>query len=265
MKHCQDVALSLRQFDTGAVSTFEARFADFHLFALKAWGYTTYKNDCLCIANLGEQLFCRRIDFLFNIEVERSVASLLHVVYLDAVMLSGFHFQFLFVSLDAVTYFPDVNDGVGIHNQTQFIISIDVEDQGLVLCRNECAVKSCREVFKIYPRGEDGITAITQSDWRLDVDDSYRRSLHLGIIPIGSLDAFVAEWIFHVTEAAFKSFITSQSATLQIFDVGIWIDLFNFLCNAFKRGNRASGIAAVVAPHHYRVVGIRTHYDDICQ
>ena len=44
---------------------------------------------------------------------------------------------------------------------------------------------------------------------------------------------------------------------------GIGILCFRFLGNAFEGGNRAGGIAGIVAPHHHGVIGVRSHHHEV--
>ena len=52
---------------------------------------------------------------LLNVEAEQSKSTFLYIVYLDTIMLSCLNCQFFLSPLDTLAYFPDVDDGVAIH------------------------------------------------------------------------------------------------------------------------------------------------------
>ena len=75
-------------------------------------------------------------------------------------MLAGFHLHLLLCALDALPDLPDVDDGVAIHNESHQIVAVDIEDDGLVLLRDEGAMQLGREAFEVYARRKHGVTAI---------------------------------------------------------------------------------------------------------
>ena len=91
MKGSQQVALCLGQFDAGAVATPETGFAHLHLLAFQAGRDAAHKDDGLSRSYLCEQFLGGRIDFLLHVEVQGSIARLLHIVNLDAIGLTSLY------------------------------------------------------------------------------------------------------------------------------------------------------------------------------
>ena len=134
-------------------------------------------------------------------------------------MLPSLNGQFFLSTLNTVTYLPDVNQRITIDNEAQLIVGTDVEDERLVLSGLEDTVQTCREVLEIHARGKHRIAAIAQFDGIGNMDGSHRLSLHLGIVPIDGLHALVTQWTLNQIVATLEGFVTSQSATLDVFDV----------------------------------------------
>ena len=97
------------------VATSEAFFVDTHLFAFEFRRNTAHEDNGFCIANLCKQLLMSRSYLLLNVEAEQSKSTFLYIVYLDTVVLSCLDCQLLLSALDTLADFPDVDDGVSIH------------------------------------------------------------------------------------------------------------------------------------------------------
>ena len=55
LQSLQEIALNLRQFDVGAVTTLEARNLDRHFLTFQLWRDATYEDYCLAILQLLER------------------------------------------------------------------------------------------------------------------------------------------------------------------------------------------------------------------
>ena len=129
---------------------------------------------------------------MFDVEVQCGIAVLLTIVYLYAIVFSGFYFQLLLAALCTVAHFPDVYDGVTVDYQTKHIVSTNVEQQRFVTCRLEGAIQTCREVLQLDTRSKYGITAVVQVDGLTQVDGSHGLALHLHIVPENGLHTRIA-------------------------------------------------------------------------
>ena len=74
---------------------------------------------------------------MLDIKAQEGEGSLLHVVYLDTVCLSGFDGHLALSTLNALAHPPDVDDGIAVHDEPKLVVAIDVEDDGLILRRDE--------------------------------------------------------------------------------------------------------------------------------
>ena len=97
---------------------------------------------------------------MLDIEVQGTIACLLHIVYLYAIVLASLHGNFLLSILNTLTGLPQVDDGVAIDQQANLIVAADSEDKGLVTRGNERSVETGREVLEIHTRSKDGIATI---------------------------------------------------------------------------------------------------------
>ena len=71
MEHTQHVALSLGQFDAGAVSTRETGLTDFHLLAFETWCNATYEDS----ATVHNAVVYQKLDVDFPAEEDSSTVS----------------------------------------------------------------------------------------------------------------------------------------------------------------------------------------------
>ena len=80
---------------------------------------------------------------MLDVKVQGTEASLLYIVYLYAVVLSGLYLQLLLRVLYAVSCAPAVNQCVAVHQQTQLVIDADSKGDRLVAGGFEGAVQTC--------------------------------------------------------------------------------------------------------------------------
>ena len=148
-------------------------------------------------------------------------------------------------TLNTLAYAPDINDGITVHQQTDLIIAVDVEDDGFVACGDEGGIKSCGEVLQVHAWGKHCVTAVAQHDWCGEVGCGSRCALHLRIIIIGGLYTFVTEWRLQFIKTTLKRLVTCQTTTANELCLG------GELLDALHGCDGASGKAAVVSPHHH--------------
>ena len=133
-----------------------------------------------------------RIDFLFDVEVQGTIASFLNVVYLNTIVFASLYVQLFLGALNAVAYFPDVHQCVAIDDEAQFVVSADVENEFLVGCGLEDTIQAGREVLQVNARGKHRVTTVAQLDGVRDVNGCHRLPLHFGVVPVDGLHALVA-------------------------------------------------------------------------
>ena len=85
MQHGQQVALSLRQLDAGAVATLESGLVYTHLLALETGRNAAHEDDGAGVANLLQQFLRSGGVLALNIEAQSGKVLLLYIVYLYAV------------------------------------------------------------------------------------------------------------------------------------------------------------------------------------
>ena len=191
---------------------------------------------------------------MLDVEAQEGKIAYLYIVDLNTIMTTSLYVHFLLSALDAITYPPDIHDGVAIYNQSHLVVSINVEDNGFILLRYKGGIEACREVLQINARGKDRVSTIAKHNGRGDIHSGSRCSLHVCVIVVSSLYALAAKWCFHISKATLENFVACKTTSADI------ARLRGDLLNAFEGGYRASGKTRVVSPHHHRVDGISTQY-----
>ena len=199
---------------------------------------------------------------MLRVEGQGREACLLYIVDLDAVVFACLHGQLLLAALDALPHVPQVYEGVGIDDEAQLVVAADGEEDGLVAGWNEGAVKAGGEVLEADARGEDRVAAVAQLQRLFEVDHRDGRTFHLGVVPVGGLDARIAQRVFDLAETALEGLVACQATALYVADASGRVDHPGFLRDAFEGGDGACGIACVVAPHHDGVVCVGAHDDE---
>ena len=191
---------------------------------------------------------------MLDVESQSGKVAYLHIVYLNAVVLTGLDCQLFLRALNAITYLPDVHDGVAIDNESHLVIASDSEDHRLVASRDKDRFKLGREVLEVYARGKHRVTAVAQHDRRREGGSSHRGTLHLRIIKIGGLHTLSALRCLQFTETTLEHLVARQSATVDI------ACLRRQLLDTLQGRYRPRGKAAVVTPHHHRVDGVHAQH-----
>ena len=90
MERGQQLSLHLWQFDAGAVASLESRFVHTHLLSFETGRDTANEYHGLRLTYLRQQFGSGGIELLLDVEVQGTVAILLHVVNLYAVVMPRF-------------------------------------------------------------------------------------------------------------------------------------------------------------------------------
>ena len=159
--------------------------------------------------------------------------------------------------MNTLASFPDVHERVAIHDEAQLVVAADSEVQCLVGLCHKGSIESCRTVLQVYARCKDRVPTIAQVDGLTGILHRNRGTLHLGIVPIGNLHTAIAERVFEQAKAALIDLVACEGTARDI------ACLRHIVPNSVEGGDGMCGIACIVAPHHHRVVGIRTHHHHI--
>ena len=247
------VALGLGQLDVGAVAALETGLAHFHLLAFKCGGYTAYEHHrVIAFGGFHYVGFCGGV-LVEQVEHHHGHVGALLIVYLELVALAGFYMQGLIGKLHTVAAFPNVYQGVAVHNQAGAVVKRHANLQVFTAAGSKSAFIAGTEVLQVHTGGENGVAAVAQTDGLADVALGCRTARKVFIIIIGGFHAGMA-FVADLAETALLHLIAGQTATAVV------VHIAGYVADAFQNGGGGGGVAVVVGPLHHRVVGVGAHH-----
>ena len=154
---------------------------------------------------------------------------------------------------DTLAGTPTVDERVAVDDDTCLVVAGQTHNEFTGCGGCECSFINGREVLKIHTGSENRITTVALTDGFAQQAGGCRRSLHKLIVPISG---------HHAPSAIRSGKFIEMTLPYLVADIAASLDKpcsGHLASDAFKNGCRADGIAGVVAPKHYGVIGIGAH------